>query len=93
MCILWDFDFIPVDEPSVEPRTLNFRDDLDITLEKSPLLSQQEIIYENTQIVERVAGNQRLPQLDIFGSAGVTGLEDSNHSACTIQYIKSKVGY
>jgi len=83
---VWDFELYPIDLPTTAPITVDLEGCISTVLEKNPTLIQVQTNFLNKKIQERVAKNQRLPQLDLFGSVGVMGLNESNSEAFDNMY-------
>jgi len=83
---VWDFELYPIDLPTTASITVDLEGCISTVLEKNPTLIQVQTNFLNKKIQERVAKNQRLPQLDLFGSAGVMGLNESNSEAFDNMY-------
>jgi len=83
---VWDFELYPIDLPITAPITIDLEGCISAVLEKNPTLIQVQTNFLNKKIQERVAKNQRLPQLDLFGSVGVMGLNESNSEAFDDMY-------
>ncbi len=83
---IWDFELYPIDSPSLAPITVDIEETMEITKEKNPIINKYKYDYINKTVEERIAKNQRLPQLDLFASAGLTGLNDSNSDSFDDMY-------
>jgi len=83
---VWDFELYPIDLPITAPITIDLEGCISAVLEKNPTLIQVQTNFLNKKIQEHVAKNQRLPQLDLFGSVGVMGLSESNSEAFDDMY-------
>ena len=77
----WNSFFIPTDQPVVTRLEIDTEAMIDTALEKRPEYIQARIGLENSEINRRVAKNQRMPELNLYASAGRTGLGESHADA------------
>lgn len=65
---------LPVETPIEEPIDYNLIDSITTALQKRPALKQALYEIKDASIRQRVADNQRLPQLDLNATVGFNGL-------------------
>src|SRR5690606_22456005 len=75
------------------PFTFDFDEALATALENRPELAQQQIRVDSAGIVERVAKNNLLPQLNLVGQIAVQGFDDDFGGAVDHQSDFDQVGY
>jgi outer membrane protein len=76
------YGVLPTTDPTVHPRTVNVRDEVDRALAQNPQLRQLQFAIASGRIDEMVAANQRLPQLDFAATFSPQGRSiDRNGSA------------
>mgnify|MGYP006279227703 CR=1 FL=1 len=78
---VWEAYYVPVNEPDIEEIPLDTNRYIEQAFANRPEYIQSLINLENVTIEEKVAENQRLPQLNLFASAGRNGLGESNSDA------------
>lgn len=59
---------LPVTDPTVVPRKVDMKEEIDHALQANPQVRQLELARASLRIDEMVAANNRLPQLDFRGS-------------------------
>ena len=64
----------PIEEAAAEDIAVDLDDTLAIALAERPEIHASARDVEAQQLNEKIAGNQRLPRLDLVGSYGLTGL-------------------
>lgn len=64
----------PLDQPTSDVKQIDVDQALGDALLKRPELQQAKLDRQNKNLAYRFARNQLLPQLDIFGSVGLSGL-------------------
>jgi outer membrane protein len=69
-----EYTLVPTDSPPVEPKTVSAEDGLKSALERRPELFQARLDQENRVLGVKFAKNQRLPELSVIGSIGLSGL-------------------
>jgi len=65
---------VPLDQPRVEPMAVDLSQAVKDALARRPELPQVRLDLKNKDVLLGVARNQILPQLNLFGSYGFTGL-------------------
>lgn len=65
---------VPLDQPSVDARSIDIEQAVKDALAKRPELPQVRLDLKNKDVVLGYAKNQVLPQLNLFGSYGLMGL-------------------
>jgi outer membrane protein TolC len=69
-------EFVPADTPPEIPWETTVEEAATVAREFRPEVRQAELTIDNSDLAERLARNQRLPSLKLFGQYGVTGLGD-----------------
>ena len=72
-----EYTLVPTDAPSVEPIMVSIEEGLKSALEKRPEFFQARLDQENRVLGERFARNQQMPELNLIGSIGLSGLSGS----------------
>ena len=65
---------VPIDAPRVEPRSIDVSQAVKDALARRPELPQVRLDLKNKDVLLGLARNQVLPQLNLFGSYGFSGL-------------------
>ena len=65
---------VPLDQPRVEPTAVDLSQAVKDALARRPELPQVKLDLKNKDVLLGVARNQILPQLNLFGSYGLSGL-------------------
>ena len=73
----WDYNLVPVDRPTFTPVNLNERAMFQEALRQRPDYLNTKFQMEIARIDQRVAKNNKLPQLDLSGSYALTGMGES----------------
>jgi len=84
---------LPATEAVQQPFRFDFHEALATALENRVELAQQQLRVESTRIVERVAKNNLLPQLNLIGQIAVQGFDDTWGGAFDNQAELDQVGY
>ena len=71
---LWTADILPTDRPSFETRTVDLDESIKTAMAKRPELEETEINLKTRELTMRYYRNQRLPQLDVSGTYGLSGV-------------------
>jgi outer membrane protein len=71
-----DADFELADTPPEGVYKTSFEEAYEAALKHRPDYMQAVFVLENTELTQRFTRNQRLPKLQLFGSAGTAGLAD-----------------
>ncbi|MBN1518203.1 TolC family protein [Candidatus Sumerlaeota bacterium] len=78
----WDSNLVPVDlAPTIREYNVALDQALDNALNKRPDYRQLLLAQELLEINERFARNQKLPQINLFGSYGLRGTDDDYSDA------------
>jgi outer membrane protein len=72
-----EYTLVPTDAPPLEPKMVSAEAGLKSALEKRPELFQARLDQENRELGVKFARNQRLPELNLVGSIGLSGLSGS----------------
>jgi len=92
----WEQFYLPTDEPDVHEIPLDANSFIETAFNFRPDYMQAQIDLKNKQIARNVAKNHRLPDLNLTGSAGRSGLGDSHsdawHELNTYDYHNYAVG-
>ena len=72
--ILSEIDIVPVTEPKSELYKLNQEDLLRQAMNSNPAMQQARLCVDISDINIRVAGNQKMPRLDLIASASTQTL-------------------
>ena len=70
----WEINYVPQDEPNVEPYEIDFEDAVRVALERRPLLEQSRVELETRDYDVRFTRNQMQPQVDVVGSVTLNGI-------------------
>ena len=73
----WDVTLLPQDEPEAAHVAIDRGESEQLAMRHRPELRQIELDIENRDLDVLTAGNQRLPQLNLFAEYGLTSLGDS----------------
>jgi outer membrane protein len=76
----WDRPIVPTDQPAVTPIALALDEAVNQALLNRPELASLRAQREINEIDEKYYRNQRLPQVDVFASYGLTGLAGQQSS-------------
>lgn len=77
-----DLSILPLDQPTSEPRPLDLEEARKAALERRPEPPQARLDVETKRLGVGYAKNQTLPQLNLFGSYGLSGLAGTPTSPC-----------
>jgi len=77
----WKVRMIPRDQPHYEEYSVDEQKFIAEALEKRPDIQEAKLARRRAEIRRKVARNQRMPRLDLFGSYGITGLGPSTGRA------------
>jgi outer membrane protein TolC len=92
----WEQFYLPTDEPDVHEIPLDANSFIETAFNSRPDYMQMQIDLKNKQIARNVARNRRLPELNLTGSAGRSGLGESHsdawHELNTYDYHNYEVG-
>jgi outer membrane protein len=69
-------EFVPADTPPEAAYDTTVDEAAAVAREFRPEVRQADLAIDNSELAERLARNQRLPSLKLFGQYGVTGLGD-----------------
>ena len=70
----WGSDYVPQDEPTVEPYEIDLEDAVRVALERRPVLEQSRVELETRDYDVRFTKNQMQPQVDVVGSVALNGI-------------------
>lgn len=84
---------LPATEAVELPFSFDYDEALATALEHRPELAQQQLRVDSSDIVERVARNNLLPQLNLVGQISIQGLDGSFGGALENQADLDQVGY
>ena len=70
----WGSDYVPQDEPTVEPYEIDLEDAVRVALERRPVLEQLRVELETRDYDVRFTKNQMQPQVDVVGSVALNGI-------------------
>ena len=71
---LTDYTLVPIDIPRMDTQPVSVEAGLKSAMAKRPELFQAKLDQENRVLGVRLARNQRLPELNLIGSIGLSGL-------------------
>ncbi len=75
---IWAKTIVPADTPPFEVGPVNAEASIQEALEKRPEYAAGKLTLQNSDLNLRVARNQLLPSLQVQGSLGLNGLNESN---------------
>jgi outer membrane protein TolC len=70
----WDYGIEPTEIPGLEQMPLSEEQLIQLAMQNRPDLQSAQLNRDRTELSRRVAANGLLPQLDLFGSYGFSGL-------------------
>ncbi len=70
----WESNYVPQDEPTVEPYEIDLEDAVRVALERRPFLEQSRVELETRDYDVRFTKNQMQPQVDVVGSVALNGI-------------------
>jgi len=96
MNLVDNFEIVPMTAPDTQLTKIDKSELLKMALKKNPKIYQAKLEAEVAEINVKVAKKQRMPRLDIFGSAEVSGLSDAQGEAQEMisgrDYVNYSVG-
>lgn len=69
---------LPSDAPADAPITFNLLDSVTTALERRPELAQSLLNISDAEVRQRVADNNKLPQLDLTAALGLNGIDEDD---------------
>jgi len=75
--VQWDSELLPADQPQFKPYAVGLEASYKTALSSRPDYLIQELSLNNSQLQEEIAGQNRLPQLNLQGSSGLQSLDGS----------------
>lgn len=78
---LWHLDILPTTPPETPAIDINLQESIDTALASRPEVHTEQLNVDRAKIVDRVAKNSLLPQLNLVGGYNLTGLEPSFSAA------------
>ena len=70
----WESDYVPQDEPTVEPYEIDLEEAIRVALQRRPLLEQSRVELETRDYDVRFTKNQMQPQVDVVGTVALNGI-------------------
>jgi outer membrane protein TolC len=70
----WDVRYVPTTNPTMEEIQIDIEEAIRVALQRQPLLLASRVELETRDFNVRYTKNQMLPQLDLVGSAAMSGI-------------------